>query len=296
MAKILDLSSKFLDTQGLTKTSAQYIKDLAGHAVETINASLNSVSFCSKTMQSISSDQKHLLKQGWNLDELQSVSDKLKQIGLLQSLQAWLGEAIRSKTRLEEIVNHYDFNEWLEDHDVHLSIPSTPSYLTEEDWLNSLSVKERNHYLHLQTMCAVYGKYIHPKMPFDKARKELQNAITSPTTYSGEGQDIVLESCFASIPIEAIDSEYFKLQQNHRQYQAEFNGLRHQFELKRDEKYAQDRAIYEEAREEYNKERTRLRSLYDADLNEYNKTVRDLKIIIPNDLKEIYDHISKLGK
>ena len=86
------------------------------------------------------------------------------------------------------------------------------------------------------------------------------------------------------------------MQQNHRQYQAEFNGLRHQFELKRDEKYAQDRAIYEEAREEYNKERTRLRSLYDADLNEYNRIVRDLKIIIPNDLKEIYDHISKLGK
>ena len=49
MAKILDLSSRFLDTQGLTKTSAQHIKDLAGHAVETINASLNSVSFCSKT-------------------------------------------------------------------------------------------------------------------------------------------------------------------------------------------------------------------------------------------------------
>ena len=127
MAKILDLSSKFLDTQGLTKTSAQYIKDLAGHAVETINASLNSVSFCSKTMQSISSDQKHLLKQGWDLNELQSVSDKLKQIGLLQSLQAWLGEAIKSKTQLEEMVNCYDFSEWLRDNDFHLSIPSTPS-------------------------------------------------------------------------------------------------------------------------------------------------------------------------
>lgn len=292
----LNLTSRFLDEKGLTKTSAQHIKDLAGHAIETLNASINSITFYSETMQVIGSETKHELKKGWDAFQIQDVSTILEQIGKLQSLQAWLGEAIKAKTLLELQVTEYTFRDWLSDNEIKLVSPTAPSHMSEEDWLNSLSVKERNRYLHLQTMCAIYGKYIHPKMPFDKARKELQNVLANPTIYEGEGQNIILRTRTHSVIPSVVDSEYFKLQQQHRQYQAEFNGLRHNFELVRDTKFDEDQAAYEAKREEYSKEHSRLYAQYTADKEACLRTVRDLKVIIPNDLKETYDYISSLGK
>jgi hypothetical protein len=292
----IETNSVFFGEKGLTSTSAQHIKDMAGHMNENLKEQLNGIRFVTDEVKLLGSQSKEVLAKGWDVSQLEQVENVLDTIAQAQSLQAWLGEAIKIKNMLSLHIQHYDFSTWRIDNGLELPKVKSIQVLTEEEWLNSLDIKTRNRYLTLQTICAVYGQFIHPKMPMDKAKKYLQTRLNEPVEVVGSGRDSLVYYFTPSVEQNLVDEVYYKLQAKHRAAQAEFNKLKHEYEIAADE-YRQKQI---DANEEI---RTQSNTLMEEYLNQYQKEhqemtvkIRGLKIQIPDHLKEIYEAVNKLGK
>jgi hypothetical protein len=286
----------FFGNQGLTKTSANHIKDLASHKLENVIAAIDKMSFINEEIAIIGNAKRHIAQKGWAEINLNLLDLDLDHISKIKSLQAWLGEALKAKNVLETTLSRITFDDFLTFKGYTLNKPCVPSELTKTEWLESLNVKERNRFLHLETLCAVYGKCIHPNGAFDVARKRLQKIVNQPTLIEGQGMNTVFHYYNPSVNVDIIEEKYFELQAKHREYQAEFNALQHKFELVRDAQLHEDMAHYDELLNEYQSQKDKYLSEYTQYKKELQKKVADLKIIIPHDLESIYNEINSLGK
>ena len=292
----IETNSVFFGEKGLTSTSAQHIKDMAGHMNENLKEQLNGIRFVMEEVKLLGSQSKELLVKGWDAAQLEQVENILDTITQAQSLQAWLGEAIKIKNFLSQYIKNYTFRTWMIDNGLELPETKAIQVLTEEEWLNSLDIKTRNRYLTLQTICAVYGQFIHPKMPMDKAKKYLQTRLNEPIEVTGSGRDSLVYYFTPSVEQDKVDEVYYQLQAKHRAAQAEFNKLKHEYEIALDE-YRQKQI---DANEVIKAQSEALMNKY---LNQYQKEhlemsekIRGLKIQIPDHLKDIYETVNKLGK
>ena len=286
----------FFGNQGLTKTSANHIKDLASHKLENAIAAIDKMSFINEDIAIIGNAERHVAQKGWDETALNDLDSDLDYISRVKSLQAWLGEALKAKNELERQLSRITFDDFLKFKGYTLNKPNVPSELTKQEWVDSLNVKERNRFLHLETLCAVYGKCIHPSGSFDTARKKLQKVVNQPTLIEGQGINTIFHHYSPSIDINDIEQRYFELQAKHREYQAEFNASQHKFELVRDAQLHEDMTHYDELLNEYQSQRDKYLSEYTQYKKELQKKVADLKIIIPHDLESIYNEINSLGK
>lgn len=303
----MELKSVFLGEIGLTTTSAQHVKDIAGHYVDDLKQKLNSITFVNTNISIIGSDNPTLINRGWTLEELNSLNKILFKIAKAQSLQAWLGEAISAKTALQDSVKSYSISDYCQENEIEYpKLPKDPQHVTEQQWLDTLSIKDRNRYLTLQTFCAVVGNFIHPSplsrlskpstTNFHSARENALNYDKNPFSVTERGSDTIIYSYKPSISVDDINNKYFELQTIHRQYQAEFNALKHQFEVYRDSKY--EKAMRDHAIE-YNEKAARIeeiRAEWDKEFERLSQGASKLKIIIPDALKSIFDEINNLGK
>lgn len=292
----IETNSVFFGEKGLTSTSAQHIKDMAGHMNENLKEQLNGIRFVMEEAKLLGSQSKELLVKGWDKFQLEQVENILDNISQAQSLQAWLGEAIKVKSILSQYIQQYDFRTWRIDNGLELPEVKRIEELTEKEWVNSLDIKTRNRYLTLQTICSVYGQFIHPKMPMDKAKKYLQTRLNEPVEVVGSGRDSLVYYFTPSVEQTLVDEVYYKLQAKHRTAQAEFNKLKHEYEIAADE-YRQKQI---DANEEI---KAQIEAFMDKYLNQYQKEhqemvvkIRGLKIQIPDHLKDIYETVNKLGK
>lgn len=297
----MKLKSVFLGENGLTTTSAQHIKDMAGHYVDNLRQKLNSITFVNTNISIIGSDKQTLINRGWNLDELNSINEILIRIAKAQSLQAWLGEAINAKNNLQRDIEDYDIKDFVKEHNIEVpEVKSLPRHIEECEWLDTLSIKDRNRYLTLQTLCAVIGSFIHTKTGFDKnyhsAREDALKYDKSPFVVNENGQDTIIRNYILSIPLEDIDKKYFELQAIHRQYQAEFNALKHQFEIYRNDKFVKDKQEYNESLNKHNQFMNELMSQMKDEVENLKVECAKLKIVIPDALNDIYTEINNLGK
>lgn len=292
----IETNSVFFGEKGLTSTSAQHIKDMAGHMNENLKEQLNGIRFVMEEAKLLGSQSKELLVKGWDAAQLDQVENILDTIAQAQSLQAWLGEAIKVKNTLSLHIQSYDFRTWMADNGLELPSTNFVELLTEAEWLNSLDIKTRNRYLTLQTICAVYGQFIHPKMPMDKAKKYLQTRLNEPVEVVGSGRDSLVYYFTPSVSQSKVDEVYYQLQAKHRAAQAEFNKLKHEYELAADA-YKQK---YIDANEEILSQRQLLQdtylSQYKQEHLEMSEKIRGLKIQIPDHLKDIYNTVNNLGK
>ena len=286
----------FFGNQGLTKTSANHIKDLASHKLENAIATIEKMSFINEDIAIIGNAEKHIAQKGWDEELLNNLDGVLDCISRVKSLQAWLGEALKAKNELERQLSKITFDDFLKFKGYTLNKPHVPLELTKQEWIESLNVKERNRFLHLETLCAVYGKCIHPNGAFDVARKKLQKIVNQPTLIEGQGMNTIFHYYSPSISINKTEEHYFNLQAKHREYQAEFNALQHKFELIRDAQLHEDMTHYDELLNEYQSQRDKYLSEYSQYRKELQKKVADLKIIIPHDLESVYNEINSLGK
>ena len=292
----IETNSVFFGEKGLTTTSAQHIKDMAGHMNENLKEQLNGIRFVTDEVKLLGSQSKEVLAKGWDVAQLKQVENVLDTIANVQALQAWLGEAIQVKNMLSQGIKNYTFRTWMIDNGLELPETKCIELLTEAEWLNSLDIKTRNRYLTLQTICAVYGQFIHPKMPMDKAKKYLQTRLNEPVEVTGSGRDSLVYYFTPSVEQSKVDEVYYQLQAKHRAAQAEFNKLKHEYEIALDE-YRQKQI---DANEVIKAKSDALMSEY---LNQYQKEhqemtvkIRGLKIQIPDHLKDIYETVNKLGK
>lgn len=289
-------NSIFLSDSGLTTTSAQHIKDMAGHLVDNAKSKLNSINFVTEDVTLIGNNTKHRLHTGLNEEETQNINNLLLEVAQAQSLQAWLGEAIKAKEDIVEHVRSFTFDKYCVTNNICFKYPNRPIRLSPQEWLNSLNIKERNEYLHLQTLCAVYGNLIHPKGSLNNARKEAYNAQKDPVTYVENGGNTIFHHYSLSQSIENIEALFFELQNTHREYQARFNAMKHKYELEADAKLDAELKEWEKVTLEIREEEKKKKEEYLKYKENLMIEARNLKIVIPNDLKDIYTKVSSLGK
>ncbi len=293
----MEISNKvFFGTNGLTSTSANHIANIAKEHIQNYETELKNISFVTTKITLLNSEPVKT-SIGITKERLDTINDALDTIAHAKSLIAWLREAIKAKECIIAKIRAYDIVKYCEEV-MHIEYPTHPrlhrGYLTEEEYYDSLSIKERNRYYSLETQAAVLGKYIHPEGALSKAREELHNYITNPYTVNENGRDTVIYSHIPSISTEEVDKKFFELQKKYRAVQAELNGIKHACELALEaDKTAKD-IEYEKQLQEYNKKIDTISSEYEKWKNNQLAEAASLKIVIPNSLQVIYNEIKTL--
>ena len=272
----------FFGESGLTTTSANHIANIAKEKYQLLLKQLETITLYNTNIGLISSEKQPL---SYGVETLSNVKPSLETIAQLKSLIAWLREAIKAKERLFEDVKSENFG---------LVAPVRPiceNLMTEDEYVATWSIKKRNRYYFLETMCATIGSYIHPNGAFAKAREEYMNKLTNPLKVVGQGRDTTIYEYVPSIDSEEVENTFMALQSEYRTYQAELNSLKYEIEeairsdnLSKGNKYLSEMQNYEVSLDNYNAEIKTLR------LKE-NERISNLKIIIPDSLQKIYQEV-----
>lgn len=288
----------FFGENGLTLTSANYIANLAKECYQSIEARLNSVCFYNKSVSLINGENNHVLTNGWTMSDLEHVENDLQKIVKLKALIAWLREAIKAHEAMRNEITNLHFQDFCKLKGIEMTHEGKQEEprMTEEEYLGTLSVKERNRFFFLETACAVIGNYIHPDGEFSESREQLNKKITRPHIIEGSGRDALIYKFEPSMDCAQIDDYFFKLQAKHREYQAELNGMKNTMKITIEEdaykKYTSHRDYMKEYNDEYTRIYNEMREYQSQEMNRIWK----LRIIIPNDLKDAYDEVNSLGK
>lgn len=215
-----------------------------------------------------------------------------------------------------------------------LKMPEQPKLeqaMTEDDYMATLTVKDRNRMLMLNAKAAAIGKYIHEDGHLQKERQKLRHVVAFPTETKGEGADMVIYRLTPSVSQGEVDGLFFRLSAEHRALQAELNGMlaerdrtieadkqaktaawqedsaRFRREMsvlqdKLDAYMADERKRMSELQAEYGAWSTEQKNRHQqlcADMEAWKlaeaKRIANLGIIIPNDLKAVYERVNGLG-
>ena len=279
----------FLAETGITDTKANNIANRAKLAYTELEEMLSSITFLDVSIETINGTSKKNIAYG--IDDISWIEPSIERIGKLKSLCAWLREAIKAHQDAITRTNSLSFSTWLLNNGKYEDSPNRGSYLTEEEVIASLDIKERNRYLSLEAMSASIGGYIHKGGPIDCARRDLFKRMSNPTDTSGTGSDLVITTYTSSIDKDKVENVFRSLQKKHEKYQQELNAMKseitsrilnHKIEV--DAEYARKCSEYSDRMEKY-------RSEFEAWRSAEVKRVGKLKIVIPNNLKEIYDEM-----
>lgn len=278
----------FLSTEGLTSTSANHIANIAKEKYMAIEEELSNLSYTTKTVSLLSSTGEKVIHEGNNSVSLSTIEHKLIEIANLKSLIAWLREGLKAKENLQKEIRAMDINDYFDE------VPEAPvqePVLTEDEYLSSLSVKDRNRYYYLETLAAVIGKYIHPGSHFAAERKDYHNKLRNPHTLTGTGADTIIYSYTPTVTAEELDATYFDLQAKQREYQAELNGIKHKMEIAITEDSNKKHEAYHHAYADYIDVIKKLRNEFSEWQQKELQRVSGLKIVIPNTLLGIYNSL-----
>ena len=280
----------------LTSTSANHIANLAKEYIQTIESGLNNVSFYKTEVALIGGDN-NVIQEGWKSERLDEVTPALQNVALSKSLIAWLREGIKAKEALMEKLKNLSFEQWCKDNNV--EAPVSPDYghvLTEDEYYDSLPIKERNRYYQLETEAAVIGSYIHPSGRLSNARGALKDKIQHPHAVDGEGRDALIYTYTPTVTVESVETLFFELQKKHREVQAQLNAMKHSCEQAINESTQKVNTEYNAATLEYKAKLKETIGLYKEYKDNKSKEYRELKIVIPKSLLGIYNTINSLGK
>ena len=284
------MKQQFFGDKGLTSTSANHIANLAKEAYERLEAKLNTTSFIRETITVIGSTAETNVKLS-QAGLITSVPDILKEVCEYKSLIAWLREAIKEKDRLFKENKTWVSEEYTEHTK---NRPQCEDYLTEQDVIDSWTVKEQEEYLSLETACAVVGKYIHPNGALSIAKKELSKRINNPVTTECSGRDTIIRRYYPECTEEEVNNLFFSLQKNHREYQARLNGIKHKIDMTIREDIQKKDEAYKKALQEFNNKADELLVADKLTREEKHKEIEALKIVIPNNLKSVYDRLTSM--
>lgn len=280
--------SIYFGSNGITSTSANTLANWAKEYVKNVP----SFQLYNETLSLINGEEK-LIKIGINKLDFSFLNKKAKAYSLI----AWLREAIKAKQELQNEINNVTFEQFCSIQNI--EIPESPiqeHILTEEEYWDSRSTKERNRYYELETICSVIGKFIHPDGEFSSARDELKDIINNPIKVDKDGVNTLIYTRTPSINIIDVDKEFFSLQNKHREYQSQLNAMKYECEKACVESETNSISKYSKELEDYNEKCSQIR----AELNKYKREkmteTMNLKIIIPDSLQDIYKEISNLGK
>lgn len=297
--------SVFFGSEGLTSSSANYIANIAKELIRNLESEIQSIRFVHEEMSVIGSTVQHTLSLGCEDEDVRDIEPKLERIIRMKSLIAWLREGLKEKDRLYNEVNNLSNDDALKELGIQRpELPEKPKELTEAEYISGFSVERRSKIYALQTRAASYGKLVHENGLFTKARKELFDSKTSPSTVSEfKGKDsyrtnqtIVVYNREAAVDSALVENVYFRLQNLQREAQAELNGILHEISeavklenFKRHESYANSRqdCIHQRMMCNYKAMEWKEKELHRISL---------LKIVIPDSLRDVYEEVNSTGK
>jgi hypothetical protein len=216
-----------------------------------------------------------------------------------------------------------------------LTMPTQPKKeeaMTEDQYMATLSVKDRNRILTLGAKASSIGKYIHENGHLYKERELFRQTLAHPIYKEGEGANLLLGRYEPSVTPDEVEALFFRLAAEHRAIQAELNGLLAERDRTIEADKQKKAAEWQEAQAAYSREINSLQRKVEAymtdernrmgkyqvefdawsteqqsrhkqlcaDLEAWKlseaKRIASLGIIIPNELLSIYERINGFGK
>ena len=273
----------FFAENGLTTTSANHIANIAKEKYQVLMKSLTGLEFYDSKVVSLMGSSEAFLSEG--ITDLSNIKKDLLDIAKLKSLIAWLREAIKAKEALRQEALSSTYNL------VKPILPLEEDPITEEDVIGSWSIKKRNRYYYLDSVCATIGTYIHPGQPFAIARDNFTEKLSKPRKTSGSGRDMVIYTYTPSVSQEEVESTFMDLQETYRNYQSELNSLKYEIEeaVKASKIDCMNKNsiaynAYSTEQQKYTNELALLREKEAA-------RISHLKIVIPDALQDIYNQV-----
>ena len=172
---------------------------------------------------------------------------------------------------------------------------------TLNDIIDELSVKDRQMYLALEAKASVYGKFIHPDQPMDKARNRMHEIVSKPYVSDGHGRDTIIYHHVPSINTELVDAEFNKLQAEYRKIEQQLNhmksNLRKKLDIRNTEENNERNLRLQKYKEEHAAYDNKMRELtlqYNQWMLDENANISKIKFVIPDNLKETYTYLESL--
>ena len=104
-------SDKFFGDSGLTSTSANFLANKAKELVKSLE--LSNFSLISTEVEMLSTGRTAIVKKGKTKQEFEEIKSNLDKTAKLNSLIAWLREAIKAKEFQLEEVENFGFSTWM---------------------------------------------------------------------------------------------------------------------------------------------------------------------------------------
>ena len=159
-------NNNFFGENGITATSANHICNVAKEYYTTLENELNNINFVEESISLIGSSAKTISKVANGKEMLKDIDITLSTIADCKSLIAYLREAIKRKEELTKSIP--DLQALV---DFRNTMPVMEKVITRDDVIASWDIKQLNHYLTLQTKCAVFGSAVHSNA-LNTARKQ----------------------------------------------------------------------------------------------------------------------------
>lgn len=287
----------FFAENGLTSTSANHIANLAKEYGTRLNGQMTNFQFYNTQVALIGTEDYHQIESGLDDSAVQGLPDIVNKASMLNGLIAWLREAIKAKQNMLTDLERMDVEEYATI--VGIDLPERPEQrkpITEDDAIAQLNIKERNRIYTLRAITAKIGQFIHPDGDYSRERKKLQKILSSQFEVKGDGRDTLLFQHTSSCSTDVVEDVFFQLQKQHREAQAELNGILHNIAEKvREDKLSAVRE-YNIAYSRYSEAIQKIGNDFQLYKEQEAKRIADLRILIPNDLREIYELVNSLGK
>lgn len=234
------------------------------------------------------------------------IKDDLEKSAEMNSFCAWVREAIKEKEGMIGKVSATMLDDWAESQGI--GLPEQPKYPealpspTEETIIKSWDINKRNKFLRLEAFASTYGKYIHPKGAFSKARKEVHAAENCPIYKEGSGRDLILYYQDPTIEVEKVDNMFMSLQDTYRSYEKELNALKAELKEEvnklsntQEQEYREKMAEFKAKYDKYTSELGELRSRFNSWKTSEMERISKLKIALPKNLLDIFEEIRRQG-
>lgn len=291
--------------KGLNETSASHLCALASQVKARYESALRNVSFVNSFIDVIGSDASP--KQiNIGMMYIDDIDIAIKEIGKMNAFISWFAEAREVLENFRKMISIINIDSWMRASGIER--PEKPELTSSEvnnstfdDMIAELSVKDRQTYLALEAKASVYGKFIHPDQPMDRARNRMHEVVSKPYVSEGRGRDTIIYHHVPSIDTELVDEEFNKLQAEYRKIEQQLNHMKADLRKKlniRNTEENNERNLrlrkYKEERAAYDNKMRELTLQFNQWVLDENAKISKIKFVIPDNLKETYTYLESL--
>ena len=291
--------------KGLNETSASHLCALASQVKARYESVLKNVGFIDSFIDVVGSDASPK-QTNIGMKSIEEIDEAIKEIGKMNAFISWFAEARELLENIRKKVDGTTIYSWMEASSIEK--PEKPELTSSEvksstldDMIAELSVKDRQTYLALEAKASVYGKFIHPDQPMDKARNRMHEVVSKPYVSEGRGRDTIIYHHVPSIDTELVDAEFNKLQAEYRKVEQQLNHMKSDLRKKlniRNTEENNERNLrlrkYKEERAAYDNKMRELTLQFNQWVLDENAKISKIKFIIPDNLKETYTYLESL--